>query len=1409
MTTGCTLGFIPLILSSVEGQCEIVELPDGECLCVDICQGSVGGTGPQGPQGFDGAQGIQGTQGSQGYDGPPGPQGPTGYQGLPGIKGATGTPLGIILEFDDAVAGGVSGSLISFNSVDSTGVSEVWVDNFSKAGQDLTNWINSWYTGWPGPTGYGPYGVLTVQSTLNSDALFNFNITGITYVNAGGLTYFKLACDALYYPGAEIVNFLTDGDDVAITFSKDGPPGPQGFDGAQGIQGTQGSQGHRGDPGFQGAQGIQGHQGYQGYDGDVGPQGPTGFDGAEGIKGSTGIPLGTIMDYVESATGGTADGKLSFNNIDSADISEVWLDDESKYNQPLRDWIDSWYSGFPGATGYGPYGVLNVHSTEAADVLFSFKITDIFDRTTYYRLGCEPLSYPGNTVTDFLTNDDDVAITFSRYGPPGPQGFQGFDGAQGIQGHQGPGGPKGFQGYDGPIGTIGPTGPEGPEGPQGPIGYAGAVGPIGPQGYDGTEGPDGPPGPQGVTGPQGHQGYQGTQGSQGSQGEQGFQGYQGYQGNQGIQGHEGPIGPDGIRGFQGAQGIMGHDGAEGPEGPEGPQGPIGYAGAVGPIGPQGYDGTEGPDGPPGPQGVTGPQGHQGHQGYQGTQGSQGEQGSQGFQGYQGNQGIQGERGFPLGIIMDFDGATGGGVASGKLSFDEVRADDISEVWLDDESKAGQSLILWINSWYTGFPGATGSNYGVLNVRSTKAADTVFSFNITGITFVNALTTYYKLECNALYFPGEVVADFLSDGDDAAISFTRYGPPGSQGFQGFQGFDGAQGIQGHQGPGGPKGFQGYDGPIGTIGPTGPEGPEGPQGPIGYAGAVGPIGPQGYDGTEGPDGPPGPQGVTGPQGHQGYQGTQGSQGSQGEQGFQGYQGYQGIQGHEGEKGSPLGIIMTFDEAVNGGTADGKLSFNDEHTTPISEVWIDSHSKSLQPLTTWIQSWYSGYPGATGQGPYGVLSVQSTVTSNTLYTFKVTGINALTSYYVIDCDPVYFPGEVVADFLSDGDDVAISFTRYGPPGGPQGAQGSQGQGAQGAQGTDGPQGAQGFQGAQGQGAQGAQGTDGPPGPAGATGLTALAIEARDALWARNTTTGGMISETGCYPFLGSLNNPNSGGGGTGTDEDGNADGYGLSFFEGVTWSYGGDGGEAGTGAWKPTPPIFSRWNDTTAIMNAAWREMSWEDGEMGASLITTLESDVTIKATGLGSIQADQISLASGGYTAVANVPLSEWSASDLDITGKYLTTTNLLVKADSLTVGDACPVPLPFCYMALSAADVASSDEKALGYSNVPTTIESNISDFVWDDTAKNWIVKIAGTYRVIGAVILEGGSSLVNLNVNLEGVSILTGAPRVHSSVDPLEHTIMAVFTAAADDVVNITYEATAASTVKAIIGSTFFMERLK
>jgi len=50
----CTAGYAPLIVSSVGGQCKIVELPDGECLCAPICGltgGNTGGTGGTGSTG--------------------------------------------------------------------------------------------------------------------------------------------------------------------------------------------------------------------------------------------------------------------------------------------------------------------------------------------------------------------------------------------------------------------------------------------------------------------------------------------------------------------------------------------------------------------------------------------------------------------------------------------------------------------------------------------------------------------------------------------------------------------------------------------------------------------------------------------------------------------------------------------------------------------------------------------------------------------------------------------------------------------------------------------------------------------------------------------------------------------------------------------------------------------------------------------------------------------------------------------------------------------------------------------------------------------------------------------------------------------------------------------------------------
>ena len=136
----------------------------------------------------------------------------------------------------------------------------------------------------------------------------------------------------------------------------------------------------------------------------------------------------------------------------------------------------------------------------------------------------------------------------------------------------------------------------------------------------------------------------------------------------------------------------------------------------------------------------------------------------------------------------------------------------------------------------------------------------------------------------------------------------------------------------------------------------------------------------------------------------------------------------------------------------------------------------------------------------------------------------------------------------------------------------------------------------------------------------------------------------------------------------------------------------------------------------------------------------------------------------------------------------------------------PYPAPFGYMQLDSDDVASTDEKKLGYSNTPTTIVTD--GITWDDTNKYFVAANAGTYEVMGVVILEGGSTLVDLSIQKNGADVLVGQPRVHSTVDPLEHTIRAVFTMTDGQNATITYDATASNSVKAITGSTMTIKRL-
>jgi len=169
--------------------------------------------------------------------------------------------------------------------------------------------------------------------------------------------------------------------------------------------------------------------------------------------------------------------------------------------------------------------------------------------------------------------------------------------------------------------------------------------------------------------------------------------------------------------------------------------------------------------------------------------------------------------------------------------------------------------------------------------------------------------------------------------------------------------------------------------------------------------------------------------------------------------------------------------------------------------------------------------------------------------------------------------------------------------------------------------------------------------------------------------------------------------------------------------------------------------------------------------------------------------------------------ETTNAGLTITGAVDGATSVSATAVSALSFNGMPYPAPFGYMQLDADDTASADEKNLGYSNTPTTIVSD--KITWDDTNKYFVAEDAGTYEVLGVVILEGGSTLVDLSIKKNGSDVLVGQPRVHGTVDPLEHTIRAVFTMTAGQNANITYDATSSNTVKAITGSTMTIKRLK
>ena len=770
---------IPLILSSIDGEYRIVELPDG-----DTVPGSGGGVGSQGADGADGAG------------------------------------VGLTWLYNSTLTAPPSDGYVRLNSNTPSLVTKIWINHKDASSRDVESLLDTWDRGY-----------ISIIPRTSTNDFFVYTVTGLVQ----GATYNEY--DVLFRATSQNLfsDLLSDDDSIVLTFAGEGTDGTDGSQGAQGPQGHQGSQGYQGDIGSQGPQGAQGHQGYQGdigsqgsqghqghqgaqgfqgdigaqgsqgyqghqgaqgYQGDIGSQGSQGDTGSQGYQGNNGVSNGLLFLFDTATDGSLGSGEISFNSTDATAVSECYIDNLDANGNATNALLSRL------AAAEGGWVLVQSEADQwngYAGFEFSAASIDGAGHLTLYTVsGALQVYY--NDPIDFFSDDERVIVSFTLYGDTGAQGAQGAQGYQGAQGSQG------FQG------AIGRQGSQGAQGDSGNDGGTGAQGAQGAQGFQGAQGYQGDIGSQGSQGSQGYQGHQGAQGYQGDIGSQGSQGYQGHQGHQGAQGYQGDIGS------QGSQGYQGHQGAQG------------YQGDIGSQGSQGYQGHQGAQGY---QGDIGSQGSQGSQGYQGLAGANGIR----FKAYMTTPGTS-----VIAESVRFDNNDPSAVTRITIADENADGKGIAQlITRISNSESGSVLIsLATDPWnnYAGFTytaaAAVTSGVQLAGVEEAVYSDTDLTNIFNTDDIVNVLFTFdgdtgAQGSQGAQGFQGDIGAQG-AQGDDGGI-----GAQGAQGFQGAQGSAGADGVDGVDGAQGAQGFQGAQGAAGADGVDGAQGAQGAQGFQGEGGS----------------------------------------------------------------------------------------------------------------------------------------------------------------------------------------------------------------------------------------------------------------------------------------------------------------------------------------------------------------------------------------------------------------------------------------------------------------------------------------------------------------------------------------------------------------------------------------------
>ena len=140
----------------------------------------------------------------------------------------------------------------------------------------------------------------------------------------------------------------------------------------------------------------------------------------------------------------------------------------------------------------------------------------------------------------------------------------------------------------------------------------------------------------------------------------------------------------------------------------------------------------------------------------------------------------------------------------------------------------------------------------------------------------------------------------------------------------------------------------------------------------------------------------------------------------------------------------------------------------------------------------------------------------------------------------------------------------------------------------------------------------------------------------------------------------------------------------------------------------------------------------------------------------------------------------------------------------------PYPPPFAYAQTTSDGTAEDGEQTVGIGADITSLVSDSTDLSWDDTGKYFNVSAAGTYEfTLKLVTTVGGTTVITIKLKKNTSVMNTVDSRIHSSIDPTETTVTAIFTAVSTDTISATTTDDNTDNITVNSGTTMMLKRLK